>query len=625
VVTFQARSTVRDAGKAMGLPAHSLDKLAKSLDRYSVAHLREEVEKTGELNSEVHGPMWQQFISMCEEMADFPRHLSIHVGAMLVTSRPLIDMVPLEPATAEGRVVTQWDKDDVEEMGLIKVDLLGLRMLSLIQEARELIKEHRGLELCLDDISLEDPGVYRMMGEADTVGIFQVESRAQMQTLPKTRPACLDDLVAEVAIVRPGPIQGKMIHPFIARRQGQEEVTYLHPLLQPILEETMGVVLFQEQIIKIAVAVAGFSPGSAEQLRRAMGKKRSREEMEKLRDTFVEGALRNSVSREVADKVFDQLAAFAGFGFCKSHAAAFARTCYESAYLKVHFPAEFYCALLNNQPMGFYSPEVIVNDAKRHGVRVLPVEVNASLGRCLVEDGHVRLGFRHVREMGAAHIERVEEESRRGPYRSLQDFCGRTQLPRPAVENLILIGAFDGWGVSRRQLLWQLGLIISEPEHALSLEFEGLQPELSEMTEFEDLAAEYRIQGLSQRRHPMELYRKSLVNKAILRSSQLKDMPSGRRVSVAGSVVCRQKPGTAGGHVFLTLEDEEGLINVVLRPKVYEKYRSTARMEPLLVVEGLLQKKDGVINIVAERLYPLKRALGQTDQEIPAPRSRDFC
>jgi error-prone DNA polymerase len=606
VVTFQARNAVRDVGKALGLPLHLLDRLAKSLDRYSATDLAEEVRKLKEFRDKAQGPLWQQFLSLCHEIADFPRHLSIHVGGMLATSRPLIDVVPLEPATAEGRIVTQWDKDDIEELGLIKVDLLGLRMLSLIQEALELIEQHRGIKLRLDDIPLDDPQVYRMLCEADTIGVFQVESRAQMQTLPKTRPRCLDDLVTEVAIIRPGPLQGNMVHPYLRRRQGLEKVTYLHPALKPILEETLGVVLFQEQIIRIAVEVAGFTPGKAEQLRRAMGKKRSKEEMEKLRVSFIEGAKTKSISEATANRIFDQLASFASFGFCKSHAAAFARTCYESAYLKVHYPTEFYCALLNNQPMGFYSPEVIVNDAKRHEVPILPVDINRSSGSCTVEESGVRLGFRYVKEVGEASIRKIEEERSKGFYCSLRGLYQRTRLEREAMENLILVGALDCFQIPKRQLLWQLGLIMQEPDHALPLDLHQVQPALPEMSDMEQVSADYRIQGLSHRYHPMGLLRRGISKDGILRSSEIKALFADTHVRIAGYVVCRQAPGTAKGHVFLTLEDEDGLLNVVLKPRVYEKYHHIARMEPLVVVEGILQKKDGTINILAERLLPLR-------------------
>jgi error-prone DNA polymerase len=626
MVTFQARNTVRDVGKALGLPLYTIDRLAKSVESHSATDLAEEVQKLKEFRDKAQGPLWQQFLSLCQKIADFPRHLSIHVGGMLVTSCPLIDVVPLEPATAEGRVVTQWDKDDIEELGLIKVDLLGLRMLSMIQEAMELIEKHRGIRLCLEDIPLDDPEVYRMLCEADTIGVFQVESRAQMQTLPKTRPRCLDDLVTEVAIIRPGPIQGKMVHPYLRRRQGLEKVTYLHPSLKPILEETLGVVLFQEQIIRIAVEVAGFTPGKADLLRRAMGKKRSKEEMEKLRAGFVEGARAKSIEEATANRIFDQLAAFASFGFCKSHAAAFARTCYESAYLKAHYPAEFYCALLNNQPMGFYAPEVIVNDARRHGVNILPVDINRSNGRCTVGEGQVRLGFRYVKEVGEAAIRKIEAERRKGLYRSLRDVYQRTRLQREAMENLILVGALDSFQMPKRQLLWQLGLMVQEPDHALPLEFGPDQPALPEMTDMEQMAADYRIQGLSHQRHPMELLREHISRDGILRSSEIKKLFSGTRVRLAGYVVCRQAPGTAKGHVFLTIEDEEGLVNVTLKPHVYQKYRYEARREPLIVVEGMLQKQDGVVNILAERLSPLRdEKKRQRALYPPGPKTRNFC
>jgi len=606
VVTFQARNAVRDVGKVLGMPQHVIDRLAKSLDSYSAANLREETLKISEFRDSAESLPWQKFLSLCEQIADFPRHLSIHVGGMLISSCPLVDIVPLEPATAPGRVVTQWNKDDIENVGLIKIDLLGLRMLSLIQEALELIKRHRGIDLNLDKIPVDDPQVYDMICHADTIGVFQVESRAQMQTLPKSKPRCLDDLVTEVAIVRPGPLQGNMVHPYLRRRQGLEKVTYLHPRLKPILEETLGVVLFQEQVLRVAVEIAGFAPAEAEQLRRAMGKQRSRTEMEKLRQRFTEGARNRGIKENVTSKIFSQLASFASFGFCKSHAAAFARTCYESAYLKVHYPGEFYCALLNNQPMGFYSPEVIVNDAKRHGIQVLPVDVNKSEDRCTIEDGKVRFGFKYVKGVGEIAWTKIMKERERGYYQALEDFYMRTGLEREAVENLILIGAFDWLGKPKRQLLWDVGLIAQQSPHTLPLDLPKDKVVLPAMSATEEMMADYQLQGLSCRYHPMQLLRRRICRDGILSSREIENLFSDTHVRTAGYVVCRQKPATAKGNLFLTLEDENGLINVVVRPKVYDKYRQEARMEPLLVVEGILQKKGGTVNIVAERLIPLR-------------------
>jgi len=614
VVTFQARKAVRDVGKSLDMPQHVIHRLAKSLDIYSATNLREEMLKISEFKDSVESLPWQMFLSLCEQIADFPRHLSIHVGGMLVSSCPLVDIVPLEPAAAPGRVVTQWNKDDIEGVGLIKIDLLGLRMLSLIQEALELIKRHRGIDLNMDKIPLDDPQVYDMICRADTIGVFQVESRAQMQTLPRSKPRCLDDLVIEVAIVRPGPLQGNMVHPYLRRRQGLEKVTYLHPRLKPILEETMGVILFQEQVLRVAMEIAGFTTAEAEQLRRAMSKQRSKTEMEKLRQTFTAGAKNRGIKDDVSSKIFSQLAAFASFGFCKSHAAAFARTCYESAYLKVRYPVEFYCALLNNQPMGFYSPEVIVNDARRHRIQVLPVDINNSEDRCTIEDGEIRLGFKYVKGVGEVAWTRIMKGRQRGPYQTLEDFYFRTGLERKAMENLILIGAFDWLEKPKRQLLWGLGLIAQRSPHTLPLDLPTDRVVLPAMSATDEMTADYQILGLSCRYHPMQLLRSS--NDGILSSREIESLFSNTRVRTAGYVICRQKPATAKGHLFLTLEDEDGLINIVVRPKVYERYRRVARMEPLLVVEGIVQKSGGTVNILAEHLIPLRHE-AERQRSIP--------
>lgn len=606
VVTFQARNAVREVGKVLGMPQHLIDSLAKSLDCYSAVELPQKIAELIEFKRNSSLP-WQHFVTLCKEIADFPRHLSIHVGGMVISSRPLIDIVPLEPAAAPGRVVTQWNKDDIEEVGLIKVDLLGLRMLSLIHDATKLIERHHGVRLDLDAIPLDDPAVFDMLQKADTVGVFQVESRAQMQTLPRMKPSSLDDLVVEVAVVRPGPIQGKMIHPYLRRRQGLEKVEYLHPKLKPILEETLGVILFQEQAIRIAVEIAGFTPGEADRLRRAMGKQRSKEEMEKVREKFVAGALNRGIDRIVANRIFDQIASFASFGFCKSHAASFARTCYESAYLKVHYPAEFYCALLNNQPMGFYSPEVIVNDARRHGIKVLPVDINRSYSECTIEDGGIRLGFRYVKEVGEGVSARIVTERAKGLYSSLEDFYRRTEVSREAIENLILAGAFDSFGVGKRLLLWEIGVLVRERSCPLPLQMPKDDVVLPEMTALEQVVVEYKVQGLSPRCHPMEILRTEISRDGIFKSSEIAQLLSGTRIRVAGFVVIRQMPPTAKGMCFLTLEDEDGLVNVAIKPQVYCQYRQLIRLEPLLVVEGRLEKKGGVMNIVAEVITPLRQ------------------
>ena len=627
VVTYQARNAIRDLGKAMGLPPHVVDKVAKSLGRYSAAGIAQDLTQTREFEHQLGSKPWQQYLTLCREIADFPRHLGIHVGGMLISTSPLIDIVPVEKATMPGRVVTQWDKDDINDVGLIKIDLLGLRMLSLIDEAVKLIRANRGMDLNLDKIPLGEPEVYDMLCSGDTIGVFQVESRAQQSTLPRSRPRCFEDLIAEVAIIRPGPIQGNAVHPYLRRRQGQEKVSYLHPKLKPILEETLGVIIYQEQVIQTAIVIAGFTPGEADSLRRAMSRKRSREAMAKLAERFMAGARKNGIDESIARLAFEKISSFAEFGFCKAHAAALAVTTYRSAWLKLHYPCEYYCALLNCQPMGFYSPEVIVNYAIRNGIEVLPVDINLSRARCVVENEKIRLGFRYVKEVGEKAWTKIETVRKAGHFASLNDFYHRTALSREAVENLILVGAFDYLEIPKRQLLWQLGLLVHQPEHGLELNFPDYQIPLPRMTIKEEIEADYEVQGLSARHHPMEIFRRRISRDGILRSSDIDSLFSGTRVRVAGCVVCRQAPVTAKGCVFITLEDEYGLVNVILKPRVHDKYRQLARLEPFIVIEGILQKKDGIANIVAAHLVPLRYE--QERQSImastPAPKARNFC
>jgi error-prone DNA polymerase len=605
-ITFQARNGIREVGKALGLPLHILDRMARTVSSYGgtsgIETLREIPEFKGYLSSEA----WRHFCSLCTKIAYFPRHLSIHVGGMLVTSKPISEIVPLENARSEGRVVCQWDKDSVDDAGLIKIDLLGLRMLSMIDEIRELVKEHRGMEIDFDNLSTDDPKVYDLIAKADTIGIFQVESRAQMQTLPKVNPRSIEDLAVEVAIIRPGPLQGNMVHPYIRRRQGIEPVVHLHPRLAPILDETLGVILFQEQILQVACEIAGFSTGEANNLRKAMGRKHARAELEKWYARFVAGAGARGVEESMARKIFDHISGFAEFGFCKSHAASFAILCYRSAFLKTYYPAEFYCALLNNQPMGFYIPEVITGDAKRHGVEILPVDISRSLYKCSIEKGALRIGFRYVKEMGEEKVKPIVAERERAPFLSLQDFVERTGLDREALQNLIVIGAFDGIRRSRRQLLWDAGTMSAGSLSAMMRQDVREEVPLDEMSGIEETLADYRVQGFSPSNHLLQMFRKKLGELGGVMSSRLAELPSGTAVKIGGYCVCLQVPGTAKGFAFLTLEDEEGLMNVVLRPKDYERYRSLVRLEPLLFVEGILEKKEGIINVIAKTLANLR-------------------
>lgn len=615
-VTFQARNALREVGKVLGMPVHVIDRLAKSVSWYGYGprNLQQELTGIEEFTPYFSRVTFQEFLSICMQLEDFPRHVSIHNGGVLISSCPLSDIVPLEKATMPGRVVCQWDKDSVADAGLIKIDLLGLRMLSLLDEARTLVEQEHGVALNLDALPQDDASVYDMIGRCDTIGVFQIESRAQMQTLPRTRPRSIDDLTIEVSIIRPGPIQGNMVHPYIRRRNGQERVTYLHPKLEPILSETLGVILFQEQVIQSAVAVANLTPGEADQLRRAMSRKRSVEAMERLRGRFMQGACANGVDAESADRVFASLGGFAQYGFCKSHAAGFALICYQSAWLKRYYPVEFYCALLNHQPMGFYRPEVVVHDAQRHGIRVLPVDVNRSDAVCLIEDGGVRLGFLYVKELGTRTIDRLIEERSRGPYRSLEDFCARVELPGGVVENLILAGAFEFCGCRRRDLLWRLGVAEKRSPGELPLDTGEATVALREMTALEEMRCDYTVQEMSTTHHPMAVLRQTMGDPGLVRSGGLPALADGAKVHIAGYVIMKQRPPTAKGFAFITMEDEDGAINVVIRPDVYERHRQVCVFNPVLIVEGVLQKRDGTLNIIAETITPFR-----PDGERPVP------
>ena len=578
---------------------------------------------------------------------------------MLVTAAPLIDIAPLERATMPDRVVVQFDKRDVETMKLIKLDLLGLGMLAAIDETLQLIERDCAACVDLDRLPEDVPEVFEMLQAADTVGVFQVESRAQMQTLPKSRPSNLDDLVVEVAIIRPGPIQGNAVHPYLRRRQGLEPVTYLHPSLEPVLHETLGVILYQEQVMQIAISVAGFSAGESDGFRRAMGTWRSSREMEKLHARFVEGCRRtNGLTDEQAEELFRRVAAFASFGFAKSHAAAFARTAYESAFLKLFYPAQFVTGLINAQPMGFYPVEVLINDARRHGVAVLPVDVNASSyktttewvgpGRqravrssgCVVPaeasrrrwaadraTGYgIRLGLALVKGIGEEHAERLDAELAGSPYVTLADVVERTGLPEETVERLIRAGALDSLGRPRRELLWQLREVMGATRGAARGGATGRRaagragraadrtcPAPAAHARATPSAAHRSGSGLAIRtrcsrwtpsRQVVSLFRPALDRLGAVTNASLADRGPGP-VKLGGLVVTRQHPMTARGTVFLALEDETGMVNVTLWPDAWARLRGVVRRHALLYVEGTLQREANVVNVVARRIEPL--------------------
>lgn len=544
-----------------------------------------------------------------DQLDGCPRHLSIHTGGMLITGPPLSEVVPLERATMPGRIVCQWDKESVEDAGLVKIDLLGLRTLGMMTEALALIAQQGETPPDLDALPLDDPELYRMLGRADTIGAFQVESRAQGQMLPRLKPERFEDIIVEVAIVRPGPIQGGAVHPYLRRRGGEEAVTYVHPSLEPVLGETLGVLLFQEQAIRVAVAAAGFSPGQADGLRRALSRARSQEAMAEMRMLFVERAQARGMDEATARAIFAQLEGFAGFGFCKSHAASFALIAYQTLYLKRYHPAPFYCALLNHQPMGFYPPEVIVGDARRHGVDLLPPDINRSgwtyaLERTAKGRPALRVGLSTVDGLGESAWTRIEVARAEAPFAGLEDFVRRTRLPRSLVENLIRASALDEFG-ARRPLLWQVGqLHLSDSD--LGLEIPVVDVVLSPLDAVEESAWEYELLGLSPAGQMMVHYREALRKAGVLRTGQVKEARAGKHVWVGGMVVVRQRPPSADGVAFLSLEDERGLLDVVLKPPVYERYKGLLRGQSLLLVSGVVQRQGRAVSLLASELQCLQ-------------------
>ena len=603
-VTYRSRSAVRDVGKALGLPADLIDRLAKSQGKWGVRSAgydpEEEAERYG-----VPQHLWEQFVDLQSAVQGYPRHLSIHTGGMIITRSRLDEVVPLERATMPGRVVVQWDKDNVEDAGLIKLDLLSLRTLAAVDECLRTIEETRGVRIDLDTLPLDDPAVYRQLQRADTIGAFQVESRAQQQALVQMKPRVFADIVVEVALIRPGPLQGNMVHPFFQRRNNRQPVTYPHPLLEPILAETLGVVVFQEQIIRIAMVMGGFSAGEADMLRRAMSRHRSEDEMASFRRRFVSGALAKGVDEEVAEDVFGKLMGFASYGFCKSHAAAFAKTAYDTLYLRAYYPAEYYCAILNNEPMGFYAPRVVVSDARHHGVTILPINVNRSDEPCTVEGGGIRLGLRYVDGLGEVGAGRVIDARPPHGYVGLNDLCRRTRLPRRLVENLILAGALSDWSRDKRALAWELGrLRYREDELPIPLAPDGVT--LEAMTYAEELMNEYAATGVAAEGHLMELFRDQLSHANVCTSAELERVAAGRRVRTAGMVAVRQAPPTAKGFAFFTLEDEWGMINVIVKPDIFQAQRETYVSAGVLMVQGTVQRAHGQTNLMAEQGWRLR-------------------
>jgi error-prone DNA polymerase len=640
--TYHSRGAIRDLGKALGLPFAELERLARLTDG-NPKRVREELAALPDAEAKAASPRWRAFGELCAEIAGLPRHISQHPGGMVISSRPLIELVPVQPAAMEGRQICQWDKDSCDDAGFLKIDLLGLGMLSAVEECVEQIARVRGETIDLSRIPLDDPATYEDIQRADTVGAFQIESRAQMQSLLRTRPENLDDLTVQVALVRPGPIQGKAVHPYIDRRQRlREDPSFVahadHPLLDEPLRSTFGVVVFQDQVLEVAMALAGFTVGEAEGLRRAMSRKRSHAALEAYRARFVEGALGKGVPEGKANEVYDKLVGFSGFGFPKSHAAAFGLLAYQSSWLRRHYPSEFLAALMNAQPMGFYPPASLVRDAQRRGVEVLPPDVNVSEAKCVLEGEAVRVGIEYVQSVGEDDAKAiVEERERGGPYRGIVDLVQRAPAGRDELEALVSSGACDSFGEPRRKLLWRLGLVPrsetvpgsagEERQLALPLGPTAAIPDLPEQTAWERMLADYGKTSLSVGVHPLELLRPHLPP-GTLSSPELAKTRSDSDVAVAGMAVARQRPSTANGVVFMLLEDEHGQMNLIVPPPVYERYRPIVRGEPLLLARGKFERRDRNQNVLVrelETLAPLARRIaGGMDVGQALPQAHHF-
>lgn len=669
VITYRGPSAVRDAARVLGFSPEQADRLAAESQFHEAIEAANALTNGGAARAglDPKDRRVQLLIKVVSGLDRLPRHRSIHVGGFVLSGEPLGQLVPIEPASMEGRTVIQWDKDDLDPVGMIKIDLLGLGMLTVIQEAVKLVKQHRGIDIDLAHLDMNDPAIYDMFCFADTIGVFQVESRAQMSILPKLRPRCFYDIVVSIALVRPGPIQGNIVHPYINRRRGDEPVTYLHPTLKPILERTLGVPLFQEQGMRLAVTAAGFTATEADQLRRVMSHKRSREKMAKLCQDLARGMEANGFSPEAIDTITHQLQAFANYGFPESHAASFALLVYASAHLKKYFAPEFYCAMLNAQPMGFYSPATLIRDALRHDVEVRPVDLAKSSWDCTLENTYfschsehpychseegrspdeesrpdntalparrseilrcaqndskdaqndvpaLRIGLRYVQGLGKKSKQSLEEAWRSGGrFTSIEDVCHRSGLGWKALQILARAGAFDSFCAGRRQALWkvlalartgkELPLFANSqlPKEEQQLEAMGIPG----MSNLELTIADYQTTGLSTGRHPMTYYRRWVEEHGIHSCANLRQQIHGEELTVAGGVICRQRPETAKGFVFLTLEDETGMANIIVNPKVFDQYRKVLLNNDFLAITGKLQLEDGVCNVLAHHAEPL--------------------
>jgi error-prone DNA polymerase len=606
VVRYRSRSALRDVGKALGLSETALDRVAKFLSSYDTV-------LPGSLQQMGLNPATEQhhrLIELTNEMLDFPRHLSIHPGGFLLGHEPVHDLVPIENATMPQRTVIQWDKNDLEDLGLFKVDLLGLGGLTQLDLCFKLLRRHRGVEFSMATIPAKDDATFDMICRSDTVGVFQIESRAQMAMLPRLKPRNFYDLVIEISIVRPGPITGGMVHPYLRRRQKKEDVDYPHSLLKAVLEKTLGVPLFQEQVMRLAVVAADYTPGEADQLRRDMAAWHHTGRMERHRERLITRMQAKGIAPEFAERVFEQIRGFGEYGFPESHAASFALIAYATAWLKCHYPAEFACALLNAQPMGFYAPATIVEDAKRHHVAVRPIDVQTSDWECTLESCAesvggfaVRMGLRYVKGLGEGEWQRLAEARHVAQFSSLEDFVRRVRLNEDALSALAEGGAFEGFDIERRSALWDVRWYARNQKDSLLLPSREMSHAFESLSAFEEVGWDYRTTAHSPRRHPLEPLRGILAAQGLPDARTIATMPNGKKIDYAGLVICRQRPGTAGGVVFMTLEDETGFVNVVVWESVFQRYVVLAKTVSFLGITGPLQVEDGVVHLVAKKFW----------------------
>ena len=625
VVRYRARSAVRGVGKALGLPETAVDRLAKRLSHYDAVDpdtVRQALD--GEAPAAAH------LVRLAGAIRDFPRHLSIHPGGFLLGHEPVHDLVPIENAAMPGRTVIQWDKEDLEDLGLFKVDLLGLGALTQLDLSFKLLDEHYGRTLSMDAVPEGDGATYEMICRGDTVGVFQIESRAQMAMLPRLKPRCYYDLVIEVSIVRPGPITGGMVHPYLRRRNGEEKVAYPHPCLEPVLKKTLGVPLFQEQVMQLAMVAADYTPGEADQLRRDMAAWRRSGRIERHRERLVGRMTAKGIAPEFAERVFGQIRGFGEYGFPESHAASFALIAYATSWLRCHYPDVFTCALLNAQPMGFYAPATIVDDARRHGVDVRPVDVARSDWHCTLEPAGgtaptpgfaVRMGLRYVKGLSESRDwGRIEAARGRVPFGSVADFVARTGLDERASSRLAEAGALAGLEARRRDALWQVRGLVRALAPVLPAEAarDGT-PAFDDLDLGETIAWDYRTGAHSPRGHPLAALRERLRARGLPDARAVSAMRDGRKTRYAGLVICRQRPGTAGGVVFMTLEDETGFVNLVVWSRVFDAHALIARTASFLGVTGTIQRAAGVVHLVADTLWRPELDGGPT-----AVGSRDF-